>query len=244
MDKNMFWNIRSEKYDKLYWTRDSSYIDAILRAGNFGKSEIVLDVGSGTGIMARSIGPFVNHIIALDNSEAMLEKGKWDGFSFIKWDISERLFRDAVFDKVIARMVFHHIFDELHKVFVRCFDLLKDGGMLIVAEGIPPSDDVEIVEWYKDMFKYKEDRRVFSESELVRYFNETGYKNIRCHTHIMKDFDVINWLQNSGISKKNTDIILNMHYNASEKIKAAYNMRISESDCLIDTKNIIVTGNK
>jgi len=244
MDKKLYWNIRAAKYDRLYWTKDISYIDVILKAGNFSKHEVVLDVGTGTGIMARKIKPLVNHVIALDSSEAMLEKGKWDGFSFIKWNIAEKLFKDDIFDKVIARMVFHHIFDELHKVFLKCFNLLKNGGALIVAEGVPPNNDIEIVEWYTKMFKYKEKRRVFSKDELIKYFKEAGYVNIKYQIYIMRNFSIINWLQNSGLDKKNMEIILEMHYNASPKIKTAYNMQITESDCLVDTKNVIITGDK
>ena len=147
MDKNTFWNIRADKYDKLFWTKDLSYIDVILRAGEFIKTDVVLDFGTGTGIMAKHIKPLVNHVLALDNSSAMLNKGMWEGFSIIKWDITERLFRDNIFDKVVARMIFHHIFDDLYKAFVRSFDLLKDQGMLIVAEGVHPTDEAEIIQW-------------------------------------------------------------------------------------------------
>lgn len=46
-----FWHIRSAKYDKLFWTKDDSYIEAIIKAGDFKKSDLVLDVGTGTGVM-------------------------------------------------------------------------------------------------------------------------------------------------------------------------------------------------
>ena len=112
MNDDSFWHIRSEKYDKLFWTKDKSYIEVILDAGDFKKTDIVLDIGTGTGIIANAIKPLAFHVIALDNSISMLEKGKWEGISFIKWDIAERIFHDGLFDKLSARMVFHHIFDE------------------------------------------------------------------------------------------------------------------------------------
>lgn len=244
MMKDLFWNIRADKYDKLFWTKDASYIDAILKVGQFNKNDIVLDVGTGTGIMARKVKPMVKHIIALDNSTAMLNMGKWEGFSFVKWDIAERIFKDNIFDKVIARMVFHHIFDDLGKVCVRCFDVLKNPGMLIVAEGVPPSDDKEIVEWYTEMFKHKEERRIFSSDKLAKYLVRAGFRDIECHTHIMENFSVCNWVENSGLDEESKKYILDMHRNASPKVKKAYNMSIVGNDCLINTKNIIMTGKK
>jgi len=122
---------------------------------SFKKDDIVLDVRSGTGVVARAIKPFVKHVVAVDISDAMLSKGQWEGISIVKWDIFDLLFVNNLFNKIIARMVFHHIFDELDRVIIRCYDMLKKGGELIVAEGTPPTDD-DVVEWYTEMFKLKE----------------------------------------------------------------------------------------
>jgi len=243
MDHN-FWEIRSAKYDKLYWTKDESYIDAIIKVGDLKKSDLVLDVGTGTGTMGRAILPFVNHVIGLDNSDAMLDKGKWGGFSVVKWDISDRIFQDGLFDKIFARMVFHHILDNLDRAFLRCYDLLKDKGKLIIAEGIPPSDDQEIIQWYTDMFALKEERRVFSTGELEHYFRKNGFQNVRSHIHAMKSFNVHNWVINSGLTKNISDKIIKMHYSAPKKVKDAYNMKIVDGICFIDTENAIVVGEK
>ena len=207
-----FWQIRSAKYDKLYWTKDESYLEMILKMADLKKSDIVLDVGTGTGTIGRAIMPFVNHVIGLDNSEAMLDKGKWGGLSVIKWDISDRIFKDGLFDKVFARMVFHHILDNLDRAFLRCYDLLKDKGKLIIAEGIPPSDDPEIIQWYADMFTLKEERRVFSGMELEGYFLKNGFRNVNTYVHVMKSFNVQNWLLNSGLARNIADKIVEMHY--------------------------------
>ena len=244
MDNSTFWNIRSDKYDRLFWTKDFSYIDKILRVSEFKKSDVVLDVGTGTGIIAQKVRPLVNQIIALDNSSAMLSKGKWEGCSFVKWDIAEKIFADNMFDKVIARMVFHHIFEDLYTAFIRCLDLLREKGLLIVAEGVPPTDESEIIQWYTEMFKLKEKRRVFSKNELLKYFRRTGYKDVRSYTHIMENFSIGNWLENSGLKKEVRKEILDIHLKASPKVKKAYNMKIRGDDCLVDTKNIIITGKK
>ncbi|MFA6715850.1 MAG: class I SAM-dependent methyltransferase [Victivallaceae bacterium] len=239
-----FWQIRAAKYDKLFWTKDESYIDLIIKMGDLEKSDLVLDVGTGTGVVGRAIQPFVNHVIGLDNSAAMLEKGDWEGISIVKWDIADRIFKDALFNKIFARMVFHHILENLDKTFIRCYDLLKDGGKLVVAEGVPPSDDPEIIQWYADMFALKEERRVFTKAELEHRFLKNGFKNISTCIHEMNSFNVHNWIMNSGLSKENSDKIIDMHYNAPSKVKDAYNMRITDDTCFIDTQNVIVVGEK
>jgi ubiquinone/menaquinone biosynthesis C-methylase UbiE len=85
-----FWNIRAAKYDKLYWTKDQSYIDAIIELGELEPHHLALDVGTGTGTIARAIRPHVKHVVAVDPSSAMLAQGKWEDVSIIKWNILRR----------------------------------------------------------------------------------------------------------------------------------------------------------
>ena len=157
-----FWQIRAANYDKLFWARDDDYITKIVQVSDLDKHHLVLDVGTGTGAIASAINGLAGHVVAIDISASMLQKGDWTGMSVIKWDIGESLFAQAIFHRVFARMVFHHILDNLDRAILRCYDLLKDGGKIIVAEGVPPVDEPEVVQWYTEMFRLKEERRTFT----------------------------------------------------------------------------------
>lgn len=244
MKDETFWHIRAAKYDKLYWTKDQSYLDHIVRAGCFKKRDIVLDVGTGTGVVAKAIKPHVKHVVGLDTSDSMLDKGQWQGCSVIKWNISDAIFANNTFDKIVARMVFHHILDNLDRAFLRCFDMLREKGVLTIAEGIPPSDDKDVIEWYSHMFSLKEKRRTFTEMQLKKLFKRNGFSKIRSEIYAMKNFSIKNWLTNSGLDKNLQKKIFKLHVEASPKIKELYNMRITKSDCFVDTKNVIIVGEK
>ena len=47
MKREAFWHIRSANYDKLYWVNNQDYLDAIIKAGELKKNNIVLDVEQG-----------------------------------------------------------------------------------------------------------------------------------------------------------------------------------------------------
>ena len=244
MNREQFWEIRSGKYDKLFWAKDGHYIEKIIELSAFGKQDIVLDVGSGTAIVANAIKPYVKHVVAVDVSDGMLAKGQWSGISVIKWDISDSLFVNNLFDKIVARMVFHHIFDDLDRAIVRCYDLLKDNGSLIVAEGVPPADDEDVVRWYGEMFELKENRRVFTSTAMAQYLKKNGFEDITQATYAMPAFSIRNWLENSGMDAASQKKIMDMHVNASPKIKQVYDMRLTGGDCIVKTKNIITIGKK
>lgn len=239
-----FWDIRSADYDKLFWVKDKSYIDAIIEVSKLSKDQLLLDVGTGTGVVANAVKDYVHHVVAVDTSDSMLGKGKWCDVSVLKWDIGDKLFASGLFDRVFARMVFHHIFDGLDRAIIRCFDLLKPGGMIVVAEGVPPSEDSRVVKWYTDMFRLKEKRRTFSQGDIRRHLERNGFRDIVVTPYIMNRFNINNWLMNSGLLPEIQKEIYDVHVNAPENIKEAYNMRIEGDECFIRTTNIIMTGLK
>lgn len=239
-----FWNIRARHYDRLYWTKDAGYIRKIIDVAGFSRNDLVLDIGTGTGTMARSIQPHVKHVVGMDFSDSMLKRGRWDGISMVKWDLTDGLFRNHLFDKIVGRMVFHHILDNLDRAFLRCYDLLKCRGKLVIAEGVPPGEDPEIVEWYTAMFKHKEKRRTFTKSLLVGYFVKNGFNDVRAYKYKMRRFNINNWLVNSGLHKARQTRILNLHRDAPEKVKAAYRMTFEDGACYVDTDNLIIVGRK
>jgi len=239
-----FWAQRSTHYDKLFWTKDKGYLETLLEVGGFKHGDLVLDVGVGTGAVAKKIKPHVKHVIGIDISESMLMRGDWAGISAVKWNICDALFSHNIFDKVVARMAFHHIVDNLDMAIMRCYDLLKRGGRLIVAEGVPPSDAPHVVKWYADMFKLKEERLTFTGPDLVEKLEKTGFRSIKVHEYIMRGFSIRNWLVNSGLDGRTQKKIMKMHLDAAEEIQEVYNMHFVDDDCLVDTKNIILVGRK
>ena len=239
-----FWHARAARYNALAWTTDEGYLDAILQMGAFTQTDLVLDVGVGTGTVAQKVSPHVKHVIGVDISESMLTNGKWEGISFVKWDIREPLFTQGTFDKVVARMVFHHILEGLDTAMQRCHEALSPGGRIIVAEGLPPSDDPHVISWYSEMFKLKEDRLTFTEQDLTTRLARAGFRNVETYTYLMKGFSIGNWLANSGLPKQRQEEIMRLHRSADQKLRDAYCMRCVGEDCLIDAKNVVLAGQK
>ncbi len=243
MDQKQFWKIRSKNYNKLAWVNEPSYLESLISFANFDPDDSVLDVGTGTGIIAESIAPLVKEVIGLDISQDMLEQSNWkDNKYFIKRDIREPFFHDNVFDKVTARMVFHHIIEGIQDAMAECYRVLKYGGRMILSEGVPPIPEVK--EDYENIFRLKEDRITFLDDDLVKLMTNSGFKNISKKIHIMKNFSVRDWLKNSGLPQNNQDKIFEMHVTGSDIFKKAYNMKIVNGDCLINVKNLILIGEK
>ena len=238
-----FWKKRVERYNALEWANHQSYLNAFAQAGDFKKTDIVLDVGTGTGIVAHVISPRVKQVIGLDKSQDMLEHSNWyENMYFIRRDILNPIFKDGVFDKVTARQVFHHILEGTQEAMDECYRVLKSGGKMIFSEGIPPSEEVK--EDYIKIFKLKEKRLTFMEEDLIALMEKAGFKNIKLNVLWLRRMSVKNWLINSGLPQSTQDKIFKLHVNAADYFKKVYNLTENGGDCLIDMKMVILEGEK
>ena len=243
MDNQKYWKIRAEKYNKLYWVNEPEYIRHIIKHSDLKKTNNVLDVGTGTGVIADAVVPLVKGVVGLDISSDMLEKNATkENKHIILGDIKKIPYDNKTFDKVIARMVFHHIIEDTQKAMDECHRVLKKGGKMILIEGIPPHHSVK--RDYEEIFKLKEDRLIFDTKDLMNLMKYSGFNMIDAYEYTMKNFSVSNWLTNSGLSKTKQTKILKLHLNGSHNFRKNYNMKIKNGECLIDIKYVIVVGTK
>jgi SAM-dependent methyltransferase len=152
---------------------------------------------------------------------------------------------DGMFDKVVGRLVFHHILDdaELDRSIRECHRVLRPGGRMILSEGVPPHPDLETE--YAAIFALKEDRRTFMPEDLRTLLQAGGFEHIRLNTIIDEHMSVRNWLENAGnLERETIEKIYDMHRRGSDLFKREYNLEETEDDILIDVKVVIVIGTK
>ena len=245
LSEKAFWSMRARKYNKLEWVNKGGYLHEFLDCGHFKESDVVLDLGTGTGIIAHTVSPFVKAIVGIDVSLDMLKQANNPAFTNITWrrmDAHKLKFKDNTFDKLTARMVFHHITEHTQKAMDECRRVLKKGGRMIFSEGVPPTQHV--VPFYTEMFKLKEKRITFMEKDLKGLMKKSGFKNIKTKLFWVRQASIKNWLENSGIPQAAQDKIFQMHIDLDAQGKRDYKMTIKNNDCFIDMKFVILTGEK
>ncbi|HZR71089.1 MAG TPA: class I SAM-dependent methyltransferase [Burkholderiales bacterium] len=115
--------------------------EAVARAG-IGRGMCVLDVGAGTGAVARAardaVGPS-GLVTAIDPSRAMLREARGGGVRRAACAIAEALpFRDESFDAVTMGYALRHVVD-LVAAFREFRRVLRPGGIVLVLEQTPPA---------------------------------------------------------------------------------------------------------
>lgn len=240
-----FWAKRAKKYNNLEWANKGDYLHKFLNAGRFHEEDVVLDVGSGTGIIAHTLSPFVRKVVGIDISEDMLRLAKDPMFKNIEWlrmDAHDIKFKKETFHKVTARMVFHHILEYTEKAMRECHRVLRKGGLMVLSEGVPPSEHVK--SFYTEMFKLKENRLTFMEEDLLGLMKKAGFRRIKKIIFYARQSSIRNWLSNSSLPRATQETIFKMHLSLDERGKKDYQMTLRGNDCFIDMKFVILTAEK
>lgn len=97
----------------------------------------VLDFGAGTGLITGQIAPLVKHIVAIDTSQAMLDKLEskpelQDRVEIICRDLVDDPL-DARFDLIVSAMTMHHV-EDTAKLIRRFSEQLNDSGVVALAD--------------------------------------------------------------------------------------------------------------
>ncbi len=136
MNDKKFWDSQAKTYDKVVKLLTRNQYDAMYKfiKAPLTKDMIVLEVATGTGLVAKEIADRVKSIEATDFSEKMIATAKKSEYaSNIKFscaDMFDLPFEDNSFDTVIASNVLH-IIPHPEKAMAEIRRVLKPNGLLI-----------------------------------------------------------------------------------------------------------------
>jgi len=152
--------------------------DAMIHALHPRGTEIVMDFGTGTGLVALQLQKHVGRIIAVDSSPKMLavlrQKLAAEGITTIEpreWSVGEDTGDLPQFDCIVSSMTLHHVRDTI--LAARTFhSLLLPGGRIAIADL-----DAENGEFHEKPGIAEHDG--FDRMQLERVFSRAGFADIR-----------------------------------------------------------------
>jgi len=97
----------------------------------------MLDLASGTGVVARAAASITKDIVAADASIGMLTASGDTAWPRVESNAERLPFRDASFDFIVIGFALRH-FADLAIVFAECLRVLRPGGRLLILEITAP----------------------------------------------------------------------------------------------------------
>jgi cyclopropane fatty-acyl-phospholipid synthase-like methyltransferase len=170
-EKSKSWDMNSKRVQNA-----KSIAEKIIQNIELKPTMKLMDFGAGTGLLSYFIAPYVQTIVAVDNSPSMLEvfKKKTSEFAcqtkVLEVDLSYEDINEK-FDGIISSMTIHHL-EDIKALFVKFYNMLKEGGFIAIAD--LDSEDGSFHSDNTGVFHYG-----FKQEELETIAKEVGFKNIR-----------------------------------------------------------------
>jgi len=146
----------------------------ITKLGDFHEEDRMLDIGGGSGRIAKFFVGAVEEITVVDPSEGMIKKCKThDGLNCILASAEKLPFAGDYFDKAIIIDAWHHF--ENHKQVVKeTARVLKPGGKIVIEEFNRHYFLMRLVERAEILLGTKS--RFFTPNSLAALFKDCGFK--------------------------------------------------------------------
>jgi ubiquinone/menaquinone biosynthesis C-methylase UbiE/biotin operon repressor len=138
---------------------------------------VIADLGAGEGTFSQLLARRSKKVIAIDNSEKMVEYGRElarkhgvKNLEYRKGDLEDVPIRDATVDLAFFSQALHHA-QHPERAVAEASRILKPGGRIVVLDLLRHSYE-EARELYADLWLG------FTEVEVTRFLRQAGFKNI------------------------------------------------------------------
>jgi ubiquinone/menaquinone biosynthesis C-methylase UbiE len=138
---------------------------------------VIADLGAGEGTFSQLLARRSKKVIAVDNSEKMVEYGQElarkhgiKNLEYRKGDLEEVPIKDAAVDLAFFSQALHHA-QHPERAVAEAWRILKPGGRIVVLD-LSRHNYEEARELYADLWLG------FTEVEVTRFLRQAGFKNI------------------------------------------------------------------
>ncbi|SFV50956.1 methyltransferase, putative [hydrothermal vent metagenome] len=185
--KSKSWDMSSKRVKNA-----KSISSSILKNINLSKDMCLMDFGAGTGLLSYFIAPYVETIVAVDNSPSMLEvlRQKSDEFEcnieMVEADLSvEKI--DREFDGIISSMTLHHL-EDTSALLSLMYDMLKPNGFIALAD--LDSEDGTFHSDNAGVFHFGFDRDILFSLAKDVGFKDIVFETVSTISKPHRDFDI------------------------------------------------------
>lgn len=178
------------------WGRRQDNLSAIVSQLDLQKHFTVLDVASGSGLLAAAAAPHVQRVVATDITPEMLQQARAKGIENIQFVLAaaERLpYPDASFDRVMTRYSLHHMFDP-QPVVQEMYRVCRPQGQVMVIDIIAP-DDPDNASLYNQLERLRDPSHTnaLPLSALLELFQAAGFNPISHSVNPNGEMDIEGW---------------------------------------------------
>lgn len=223
---------RAQIYDRSSrWCTDPDLMAKLIQVAAPLKTDRLLDVACGTGLVSKGFRPHLASIVGVDPTEAMASQAKpWlDAFELAT---AERLpFAAGEFDITICRQGIQ--FMDAERAAAEMVRVTARTGRVILVN-LCAYDDVDRAE-YNEILRLRNParRNFFVPADLGILLEKAGCARVELHSWISEE-DVDLWSNNGAIEIQSCQRIRDLYVHGSARFKERHGIRRTEHGSVID----------
>ena len=236
MDAKEQFNNQAKFYSSSKTFSAGESLDILSNLLNKGKFESGLDIGTGAGFAAFELSKSCEKVEATDISEGMINEAKKimkerkiNNLNFNICSAEELNYSDKEFDIVTCRTAAHHFLD-VEKFCSEVHRVLKDEGEFIIVDTIT-SDQIKLNNWHQEVELIR-DKSHIKNLSLIEWKNILKISKFSFLDIIQSrvTMNLNDWMERSGTSDKDKNILKDKFQNSDEKIKSFFGIKILNND--------------
>ncbi len=233
---------RAVKYNNSSnWVVDHQLIRTMFELTEAGTNSVVLDIATGTGLIAKEFIGKVNKVVGLDISPEMAEQAKGI-VDEIHFSPAEKMpFDDNTFDTVVCRQGLQFV--ELDKVISEIYRVLKPGGVVVLCHLTAYGEEDKELTFRIQKLRNPARRNYFLPNDISNALNNKGFQNVENIPYV-SDESVNKWIDNGAISEENMEWIKNHYHNAASDFLKIHKVRFTDDDIIDSMLFMIAKGRK
>ncbi len=233
---------RAQKYNhSSNWVEDQALINRIFELSGVGTESLVLDIATGTGLIARRFYGRVKNVTGLDISPDMAKHADECMDEIIFAPYEQMPFADNSFDAVVCRQGLQ--FAELDKAIPEIHRVLKPGGTVTLCHLTAYNDTDRELTFAIQKLRNPARRNYLMPHDISTCLQKQGFCDV-ADTEYVTPESINKWIDNGAIPQENMDGIRELYRSADEAFKQIHHVRFADGDILDDMLLMIATGKK
>lgn len=207
------------------WCTDNQIINLLLQTCKPTRSDVMLDVAVGTGLVAKHFKGKVKKIVGSDINTDMANQSADFLDEFVQAPAENLPFKDDTFDIITCRQGIQ--FMDIHTALKEMVRVLKPKGRICLLDLCAYSKDD--MEEYFEILRLRNParRNFFLLGDVATILEKTGKITTSTIEYITTE-DVEIWSDNGAIDKERREAIRRIYLNASEPFKALHSVQLSD----------------
>jgi ubiquinone/menaquinone biosynthesis C-methylase UbiE len=233
---------RAGKYNRSSnWVADQELIRLMFDLSGAGKDSLVLDIATGTGLIAKEFYGKVKKVTGLDISPDMAKHAEGCMDEIVFGPVEKMPFPDNSFDVVVCRQGLQ--FAELDRAIPEIYRVLKPGGRTVLCHLTAYNDTDRELTFAIQKLRNPARRNYLMPADIAEALEAAGFRDVE-NTEYLSDESVSQWIDNGAIPEENMDRIRELYRTADDAFKEIHEIRFEDDDIMDEMLLVIATGRK